>query len=248
MPFFDHLRELRKRIFRAFMGLIVGFGVCYAYSKDLFRLLRIPYDTAYANVLETSPILVTHSLLESFVVYLKVAILGGIFLSSPWLFYQLWQFIAPALKREEKMHVLPFVILATLFFVSGALFGYFLVFPKSFEFFLGITQGQSIDNLIGMEEYYKLASWMLLGFGLTFEAPLVVLYLVFFRILSTRHLVKYWRGILVGILVASAIITPTPDFATMFMMAAPLVLLYLVTIVVSIFIYRGEPETQSPKT
>lgn len=240
MPFFEHLRELRRRLFHAFAGLIVAFGVAYAFAKDLFRWLRIPYDTAYANVYEATPTLVTRSVLESFVVYLKIGLLGGIFLASPWLFYQLWRFIAPALEKREKMHVLPFVFLATVFFVSGALFGYFFVFPQSFEFFLSITKGERIDNLIGMDDYYQFASWMLLGFGITFEAPLIVLYLVYFRILSTRHLVAHWRGVIVGILIGSAIITPTPDFATMFMMAAPLIVLYLVTIVVSLLIHRGE--------
>lgn len=239
MNFFAHLAELRRRVFRSFIGVLFGFALAYYYSKELFVILRIPFDTAYQNVHGVLPFLVVGSVLESFVVYLKVGLLGGIFLASPYLFLQLWGFISPALKSHEKKHVLPFVFFATLFFVFGALFGYFMVFPQSFEYFLNITKGEHIETMIRMEEYYKFASWMLLGFGLSFEAPLVVLYLVFFRILSTRHLLRYWRGIIIGILVSSAIITPTPDFMTMFMMAAPLLVLYAATIVVSLFIYRG---------
>jgi len=239
MNFFGHLAELRRRLFRAFIGLLFGFAVAYYFSKELFTLLRIPFDTAYQNVYGMEPNLIVSSLLESFMVYLKVGLLGGLFLSSPFIFLQVWGFISPALKANEKKHVLPFVFFATLFFVFGALFGYFMVFPQSFEYFLNITKGEHIDTMIRMDEYYQFASWMLLGFGLAFEAPLIVLYLVFFRILSTRHLIRYWRGVIIGILIASAIITPTPDFATMFMMAAPLLVLYGATIVVSLFIYRG---------
>lgn len=234
MSFFDHLRELRKRLFRAFLGLIVGFGVCYWYAKDLFRLLRIPFDAAYMNVHGVEPFLIVKSVLESFVVYLKVGILGGIFLSSPFIFLQVWGFISPALRPEEKKHVVPFVVLATLFFLSGAFFGYYLVFPKSFEFFLTLTKGEHIETMIGMEDYYKFASWMLLGFGLIFEVPLIVIYLIYFGFIGTAHLIQYWRGIIVGILVASAIITPTPDFATMIMMALPLFFFYGVVLLLSL--------------
>ncbi|MCB0309108.1 MAG: twin-arginine translocase subunit TatC [Bdellovibrionales bacterium] len=233
MSFFEHLRELRGCVFRSFIGLLLGFAVAYFFSKEIFQILRVPFDQAYFNVYGSSPFLIVKSVLESFVVYLKVGLLGGVFISSPYLFAQLWIFISPALKSNEKKHVLPFVILATLFFVSGAFFGYFLVFPKSFEFFLGITKNQHIEIMIGMQEYYKFASWMLLGFGLIFEAPLIVIYFIAFGIISTEQITQHWRGVIVGILVASAVITPTPDFATMLMMSAPLFGFYILIIILS---------------
>jgi sec-independent protein translocase protein TatC len=235
MTIWDHLRELRKRILYAIYSIGAGFLVAYFFSKELFRFLRQPYDAAFQAVYHTAPQMIQTTLLEGFMVYLKIGVIGGLFLASPFVFLQLWKFIAPGLHPHERRHVIPFVSLATLFFVGGALFGYFLVFPPSFEFFLSVTKGEQINATIRMEEYYELAAWMLLGFGAAFEAPLVVLYLVYFRILSTRHLITHWRGVIVTIFVLSAVITPTPDVGTMLMMALPLMVLYGLTIVASMF-------------
>lgn len=243
MSFLDHLNELRRRILTCVAYVIAGFVVAYAFSKQIFRILRGPYDNAYEAVYGVAPELININLLEGFLVYLKVGFLGGIFLASPFLFYQVWKFIVPGLKSNERKHVVPFVFLATLFFVGGALFGYFGVFPSAFKFFLEVTKGEHIQAAIRMQEYYKLASWMLIGFGLAFEGPLIVLYLVFFGVLRTRHLLRAWRGVIVGIAVASAIITPTPDIATMMMMALPLLGLYGITILVSLFFsWRNKEE------
>lgn len=244
MTFWDHLGELRKRVFRSAIAIIAGFGISYTFHKEIFRVLRMPFDTAYINVYHAEPKLISTSLLEGFMVYLKMSLLVGIFIASPVVFYQIWGFIAPGLKYNEKKHVAPFVILATLFFVGGAIFGYFLVFPKGFEYFLTVTQGENIEPTIRMEEYYKLAAWMLVGFGASFEGPLILLYLVYFRILTTSHLVTSWRGATIFIMLLAAVITPTPDLGTMVMMAIPLISMYWITVVFSLFIGRKKPGTE----
>ncbi|MCB0326564.1 MAG: twin-arginine translocase subunit TatC [Bdellovibrionales bacterium] len=241
MSFWDHIRELRSCILKSLVSVVLGFFVAYGFSKELFRILRMPYDQVYQKVFEQTPYLINTSLLEGFIVYLKVGILGGFFLASPFVFYQVWKFISPALKNEEKKHVIPFVFLASIFFTAGALFGYFVVFPPSFEFFLNITLQENIQPTIRMDDYYRLASWMLLGFGASFEAPLITLYLVFFGILSPTSLLRAWRGVIVGILVASAVITPTPDVGTMMMMALPLFGLYGITIILA-FAFFSKPK------
>jgi|JI10StandDraft_1071094.scaffolds.fasta_scaffold45023_4 sec-independent protein translocase protein TatC len=240
MNFWQHLNELRKRLLRSALAIIVGFSVAYCFHKEIFRILRIPFDTAYQNVFNTTPKLISISMMEGFMVYLKMSVLVGFFAASPVIFYQLWKFIAPGLRENEKKHVVPFVTLATIFFVGGAVFGYFLVFPKGFEYFLTVTQGENIEPMIQMDQYYRLASWMLVGFGASFEGPLILLYLVFFRILSTKQLINSWRGAMVGILALSAIITPTPDIGTMVMMAVPLMAMYGITILFSIFLSRKD--------
>ncbi|MEZ4704317.1 MAG: twin-arginine translocase subunit TatC [Bdellovibrionota bacterium] len=245
MAFWEHVRELRSCLIKSVFGIVGGFAVAYGFSKDLFRVLRIPYDQAFEKVFEQKPFLINTSLLEGFIVYLKVGLLGGLFLACPILFYQLWKFISPALKPSEKKHVVPFVLLATVFFVVGALFGYFMVFPPSFEFFLTVTAQENIQPTIRMDDYYRLASWMLLGFGSAFEAPLITLYLVYFGIISPQALIKAWRGVIVGIMIVSAVITPTPDIGTMMMMALPLIGLYGITIVLSFLFFRKKP-TEAP--
>ncbi len=235
MTFLDHLAELRRRILISLVAVAAGFAGSYFFSKEIFRWLRMPYDKVYEKVFHVTPDLINTNLLEGFMVYLKIGFIGGIFLASPVLFLQVWKFIAPALHPHERRHVIPFVLLATLFFVGGALFGYFLVFPPSFEWFLTLTKGEHIQATIRMEEYYKFAAWMLMGFGVAFEAPLLVLYLVYFRIIQPKQLIQFWRGIIVGIFVVSAVITPTPDIGTMTMMALPLIVLYGLTIIISLF-------------
>lgn len=238
MTFWEHIAELRTRLFRAALAVLVGFGISYWFHKEIFRILRYPFDLAYENVYHTTPKLISISLLEGFMVYLKMSFLVGIFIASPVVFYQIWKFITPGLKYEEKKHVVPFVVLATLFFVGGAVFGYFLVFPKGFEYFLMVTQGENIEPTIQMEQYYTLAAWMLVGFGASFEGPLILLYLVYFRILSTKQLIQSWRGAMIFIMILAAVITPTPDIGTMLMMAAPLIGMYWLTVLFSIFIGR----------
>lgn len=240
MSFWQHLGELRKRLLRSALALLIAFSGAYTYHREIFRVLRYPFDTAYQNVFHTTPKLISISLLESFMVYLKMSFLVAVFLASPVIFYQIWKFIAPGLRQNERKHVVPFVLLATIFFVGGAFFGYFLVFPKGFEYFLTITQGENIEPMIQMEQYYKLAAWMLIGFGASFEGPLILLYLVYFRILSTKQLLSSWRGAMVAILALSAVITPTPDIATMVMMAVPLMAMYGFTILFSIFLSRKD--------
>ncbi len=238
MTFWQHLNDLRKCALKSVLAILVGFSISYAFHKEIFRVLRLPFDQAYFNVYGVIPKLINLNLLEAFMVYLKMSMLVGFFIASPVIFYQFWRFISPGLKYNEKKHVVPFVFLATLFFIGGALFGYYFVFPQGFEFFLSVTKGEDIDTTIQMEQYYKLAAWMLMGFGLTFEGPLILLYLVFFRILSTAQLLKGWRGAMVGILVISAVVTPTPDIGTMLMMALPLMAMYGLTIIFSLFINR----------
>lgn len=246
MSFWSHLGELRRRLIQAFLGLFVGFFACYAFRKQIFSLLRIPYDQAFYRVYGQTPTLQTLTLLEGFMVYFKVAILASFFVASPWIFYQLWLFIAPALKPKEKKHIVPFICLATLFFSGGALFGYYIIFPTSFEFFLNITKGQAIQTTVRMQEYYSLASWMLMAFGCAFIVPLIVLYLAYFGILTPKQIRSSWRGVIIGIFISAAIITPTPDVGTMMLMALPMCGLYGLTILLSLTFERKHQKSRMP--
>ncbi|MEZ4819912.1 MAG: twin-arginine translocase subunit TatC [Bdellovibrionota bacterium] len=183
MGFWHHFGELRIRLIKSVGIIFLSFCGCYSFHKQIFQLLRYPFDQAYQTVLGKTPVLIQTGILEAFFVYLKLSLLASLFVASPFIFYQAWRFVAPGLKVNEKRHIIPFVFLATLFFIGGALFGYFFVFPKGFGFFLSLTADQNIEALIKMQDYYKLAAWMLMGFGISFESPLIVMYLVFFGVL-----------------------------------------------------------------
>ncbi len=232
MPFLAHLQDLRKCFLHSFVAILVGFGVAYTFRQEVFALLTLPFNDAYRAAFDQEPHMITTGLVESFLVYLKVSLLAGFFLASPVVFYQVWKFVGPALTRGERKHALPVVFLATVFFVGGALFGYFGVFPLGFRFFLEVAPGDYVEPMIRMQEYFHLSSWMLVVFGLVFELPLMVLYLTITGVISPAGLIRPWRAVIIGIAVGSAILTPA-DPASMLLMALPLLVLYGVTVAIA---------------
>ncbi|MCI5071735.1 twin-arginine translocase subunit TatC [bacterium] len=236
MTFFEHLAELRVRLIKSALFLLVSMLIAYIFSKPLFRYLRIPFDQAYMNVYGTMPNLQNITLIEGFMVYLKVAFLSGVFFSFPFILYQILGFVLPALKPEEKKFLYPGIALASLFFIGGAVFGYWFVFPKSFEFLLSVTKGELIAQNIRMQDYFKFASMLLLGFGLAFELPLLVFFLVAIGLISSKDLLRSWKGVLIIVLVLSALLTPA-DVSSMILMAVPLYIIYLLMSCVCLLLF-----------
>jgi sec-independent protein translocase protein TatC len=165
---------------------------------------------------------------EAFFTYLKVALLAGILLSVPILMYQLWMFIAPGLYNKEKRWVLPIVCLSSFFFMGGALFGYFVVFPFGFKFFMGFASDH-IRALPSMKEYLGFSAKLLFAFGVVFEMPLFITFLAKLGIVDVKFLRTKRRYAILLFFVFAAILTP-PDVITQIMMAGPLILLYEVSI------------------
>lgn len=221
-PFTEHLGELRDRLVHAFIAVGLGFVVAYFFKEQLFDILTAPLVTAMAK--SGNAKLIFTGLPEAFFTYLKVALLAGIMLATPVLFYEFWMFISPGLYREEKKYMLPIIILSLVFFLAGASFGYFIVFPYGFEFFLGFTT-ETIQAMPSMKEYLSFASKMLLAFGFVFELPLVLTFLSRMGIVTPAFLKKNRKYALLLFFVGAAIITP-PDVVTQIMMAMPLILLY----------------------
>ena len=221
-PFTEHLGELRDRLIHAFIAVGLGFVVAYFFKEQLFDILTAPLVTAMAK--SGNATLIFTGLPEAFFTYLKVALLAGIILATPVLFYEFWMFISPGLYREEKKYMLPIIILSLIFFTGGASFGYFIVFPYGFEFFLGFTT-ETIQAMPSMKEYLSFASKMLLAFGFVFELPLVLTFLARMGIVTPAFLKKNRKYALLLFFVGAAIITP-PDVVTQIMMAMPLILLY----------------------
>ena len=224
-PFTNHLDELRKRLITSFYAVGIGFAACYAFKEELFYVLVAPLQKA----MKSGDTLIYTHLPEAFFTFLKTALISGIILASPVLLYQFWMFVAPGLYDREKKLLIPILFLSTLFFTGGALFGYFIVFPWGFKFFLSFAT-ETIRPMPSMKEYLGFASKLLLAFGIVFELPLVITFLARLGIVSVEFLKKYRKYAVLIFFVGAAMLTP-PDVVTQIMMALPLMLLYEISIV-----------------
>ncbi len=225
LPFTAHLEELRKRLIVCFVAVGIGFVISYGFKEYLFQILVHPL----VKVMPPGDSLIFTGLPEAFFTYLKVAFLAGLMLAAPIIIYEFWIFVAPGLYDKEKRLMLPIVFLSSFFFIGGALFGYFLVFPWGFKFFLGFAT-ETIRPMPSMKEYLGFSAKLLLAFGLVFELPLVITFLARLGIVSVDFLKKNRKYALLLFFVGAAILTP-PDVVTQIMMALPLMLLFEISII-----------------
>lgn len=235
MGFFDHLGELRFRLIRAVYGVIPGVAIAWFAKAELLDLLLRPWVDAYKQMgLATPPQLHFANPIDPVVAYLKISIVAGMLLTSPWLFWQLWAFISPGLYRREKRMAIPFVLGSTFFFVGGVAFGYIVVFPLGFQTFLDfagmLPSGDiSIQPTIMINEYLTFATRMLLAFGVVFEVPVVVTALAAAGMVHWRQLLNFGRWWILISAILSAILTP-PDPASQLVMMIPLIILYFMSV------------------
>src|SRR5580693_4107062 len=223
MPFLAHLEELRRRIIFAILGIIIGFLLCWSFADRLFGLMQQPIIQALRHH-GIGGGLVYLNPTDPFNLYLEVALVGGLFAVSPFVFYQLWLFIAPGLYRTEKRYVLPFLISTVGLFIAGGAFGYKIVYPASLDFLIGY--GQRFQPMITIGEYTKLFVTIIVGLGLIFEMPILVFFLALMRVITARWMWRNLRYSILAIFVVAAIITPTADILNMCLFAAPMLALY----------------------
>jgi len=221
----DHLEELRKRLIHCAIAVGVGFGISYLFKERLFEVLTRPLLVAMNTTRDN---MVFTGLPEAFFTYLKVSLLAGIILALPVIFYEFWMFVAPGLYQRERRIVIPVVLISLVFFLVGALFAYFLVFPYGFKFFLGFAT-ENIRPLPSLKEYLGFASKLLLAFGLAFELPLVITFLARIGVVSVPYLKKNRKYALLIFFAGSALLTP-PDVVTQIMLSVPLMVLYEISI------------------
>jgi len=231
-PFLSHLEELRKRLIVCAIAVGVGFGISYFFSERLFKLLVLPL---YAVMPEGGHLIFTN-LPEMFFTYIKVAFISGIMIAAPLIFYELWMFIAPGLYKKEKTLVIPFVVFSTILFVGGSLFGYFVVFPFGFKFFVGFSN-EYVKALPSVKQYFSFSIKLLFAFGIVFELPVVIFFLSKIGLVTPKLLRKKRKYAILLTFVTAAILTP-PDVVTQCMMAGPLILLYEIGILVAGFAHK----------
>ncbi|MDY7036147.1 MAG: twin-arginine translocase subunit TatC [Thermodesulfobacteriota bacterium] len=234
-PFLSHLEELRRRLIYSAVAVGIGFIMSYFFSERLFQVLIKPLK----SLLPEGDRLIFTNLPEMFFTYLKTAFIAGILLAAPFLFYQIWMFIAPGLYQKEKRLAFPFVVFSTLLFVGGALFGYFIVFPFGFKFFLGFAN-EHIQALPSIKQYFSFAIKLLFAFGIVFELPVVVFFLAKMGLVSPDLLRRKRKYALLLTFVAAAILTP-PDVITQCLMAGPLIILYEAGIIIAWFAVKKKP-------
>ncbi|MFZ1982984.1 MAG: twin-arginine translocase subunit TatC [Desulfatitalea sp.] len=224
-PFTAHLEELRSRLIKCFIAVTVGFLLSYGFKEQIFDILTAPL----IGVMKSGDFLVYTNLPEAFFTFLKTAFISGLMLASPVILYQFWMFVAPGLYDRERRLAMPILLLSTLFFAGGVLFGYFVVFPFGFKFFIGFAS-ETIRPMPSIREYLSFASKLLLAFGLVFEMPMVITFLARLGIVSADLLKKYRRYAILLFFIVAAILTP-PDVISQILMALPMMLLYEVSIV-----------------
>jgi sec-independent protein translocase protein TatC len=220
-PIGKHLAELRKRIILSVVGFIVMGFVAYIVSDHILWWLRRPIE----NILGQATHFVVLTPHEKFFAQMKVSLAGGLFFAAPWIFYQLWMFVAPGLYKQEKKSALSFAFAAGGFFLLGGAFGYYVVFPPMFEYFIG-TLPPGVEGFFSVGLMYGFAVWMLLAFGISFETPVLVFVLAALGFVEIEDFKKARRYVIVAAFVLGAILTPSPDPLSQTLMAVPMILLY----------------------
>lgn len=243
MTLVEHLRELRERLFKSGIAVVVGFAVGFVFRHPLFNLLIQPYceldpslrlgstafDAESCDLIFTNPI-------APFFISLKAAAVVAIVIAGPIVSYQIWRFVTPGLRSIERRYALPFLVVSQFFFLGGAVFSYFVI-PRGLEFLLGLA-GPNIVSLLDASEYLSFLLQVMLGFGLAFEFPLALIMLAAVGVVSAASLRQARRYAYFGTFVAAAIITPTQDPITLSLMAVPLIGFYEIAILTARLIER----------
>jgi sec-independent protein translocase protein TatC len=237
MPFLSHLRELRDRVRNAALFFVLGFVVCWVFAQDIYDWLKRPLFNVWDTQKLGEPTIVFGKLTEPFWVNMSIALWAGIFVASPFIFYQLWKFIAPGLYRRERRITVAFAGFSAIFFVGGALFCYELVLENLYGFLLTYAEADQKPMLM-MQDYLDLTRDMMLAFGAVFELPLLILFLSMVGLVTHRGLWKFNRWFVVIAFVIGAILTPSPDVVSQIMMATPMIALYNMSILLAWFVTR----------
>lgn len=235
MGLMDHLSELRGRLVRCCLAVMVGFIACWAVVDPIFDALVDPL----LKVLPEGSHAIYTTLPEGFFTRMHISFVAGVFVSSPVIFYQIWSFIAPGLYEEEKRHILPVAFMSAFFFISGGAFCYFIVFPQAFAFFVSYAT-DSIVAMPKVSDYLSFVLKLILAFGLVFEMPLFAFFLSRMGIITAELMRRVRRYAILGIFIVAAILSP-PDVVSQLLMAAPMLVLYEISIYVAVAFGKKPP-------
>lgn len=220
MTLTEHLAELRSCLLKALAALVIGTASSVYFLQDIMDVLT----SAAKELYYMRPA-------EAFMLYMKVALLSGLLLASPFMLYELYAFVRPALTWRERKFTFLCIPLTLLLFIAGMLLSYSFVFPRGLEFFLGFAAGK-VNPLISMESYLDFLLMLVVPFGFAFNVPVILTLLAYLGLISSRLLMKFQRHVILAAFIIAGVITPTPDIITQTLLAVPLILLYEVSIVI----------------
>ena len=221
MSFLEHLDELRRRILYAVVAIFIGFVVSFFFIDDIFNFIMRPLQ----ELLPPGGTLIYTDPTEAFLLYIKIALIAGLLLASPAVMLQVWLFVAPGLYSHEKKWAIPFVVMSSFFFVLGAAFSHYVVFPLTWRFFVSFTT-DILTFMPRIEPAFSIYLRLLLAFGLVFQMPTLVLFLARMGVISARFLVRNFKYAVLIMVVASAVITPDGGGVSLVAMTGPMILLY----------------------
>src|SRR5437016_14037245 len=223
MSFLEHLGELRVRIVRALIALLIGTVIGLPFSQQIVDWLAKPVTRLHYELVFTAPA-------EAFWVQMKVGLIVGVFVAAPAILWQVWAFIAPGLHTHEKKYAAPFVIIGSLLFLGGGAFSLFVVTPYAIQFLLSYAR-PGLQPMISVGSYIDFLLKFTLAFGLVFELPLAITLAARMGVVTPKVLAKNRKYAILGAFNAGAVLTPTPDAFNQTLMAGPLILLYEVGII-----------------
>ena len=229
MSLMEHLDELRKRIVRSAIYLAVGFIAAWAFHDKFVGFIQAPLVRIGKTLVFTHP-------MDPLNLDLKVSLVGGAIVASPFILYQVWLFIAPGLYQKERRFVIPFMLATVGLFLTGAAFGYFYVLPGALEILI-VGFGKNFTSMVTIEEYSSFFLSIILGLGISFEMPILIFFLALFGIVSPRFLWKNIRYAILAVFIVAAVICPSPDPWTMCIYAIPMLALYLIGIGVAWWVH-----------
>ncbi len=252
MTIWEHLEELRRRVIKAALGVILTTGVAWGFRERLLAELVIPYQRTWVAHFHKPLILQTLAPADAFLNYLELSLTAGVVGSAPIIFYQLWSFISPGLYRKEKRLIVPFVLFSTILFLSGVAFAYFVAFPFTFNYFLSllgpVSEGVELTQIVTLEFFLDFAIRFLLGFGAVFELPIFIAFLVLAKVVTPRQLVKFGRWATVLAFIVGAIVTPGPEVTSQLSVSLALVALYFLSIPIAFLLSPRAPKEASAET
>ncbi|MBR4741854.1 MAG: twin-arginine translocase subunit TatC [Desulfovibrio sp.] len=239
MSLMEHLNDLRRCLTKACIAAFVGFVLCFLVIDPIFNALVAPL----LKVLPAGSHPIYTTLPEGFFIRMYIAFVAGLFVTSPIVFYQIWSFIAPGLYEEEKRYILPLAFISAFFFIGGALFCFFIVFPYAFSFFISFAT-EEVVTMPKISDYLDFVVKLLLAFGLIFEMPLFSFFLSRMGIITTQGMRKVRKYAVLVIFIVAAILTP-PDVVSQILMAIPMLLLYELSILITMFCGKKKEKEDS---